>query len=141
MPHALIIPSRFAQQRDYNSQSLCTDGPGTRGSLLAEASAEHEWLAVCPGSGSAVYIFSQTPEMVQSEQPYGSFDPAVDGMIPINEGDGIKQLSWSPDSMVLAAATVEGNVYTISRYLQALPEEFIQSNLTDPQIYDDILHH
>jgi hypothetical protein len=42
------------------------------------------------------------------------FSAALDGNLPVAEGDDVIFLAWSHDSSCLAAATREGNVYTIT---------------------------
>jgi len=70
-------------------------------------------VAVSLAGGASVYIFPKS--WGQDEvPPAGVFSAPLDGNLPAVEGDEINLLAWSHDSSCLAAATLEGNLYTIT---------------------------
>ena len=80
-----------------------------------EASPDKQWLAVCPGISTCVYIFPGSLDAVEQERPYATFDAALEAATPIRESDRIGHLCWSSDSNIVAVGTTDGNLYTISR--------------------------
>ena len=87
---------------------------------MLATSPDGHWLSSCTAADTNVLILALGLDAQQYKR-YGSFDPALDAATSISESDRIFSLLWSEDSTTLAITTVEGNLYTITRYIPTPP--------------------